>query len=245
MLMEPAYNGTNLVTAGIDPASVRALHVRVSEHLDPLTTRGHRKRGLFIGTVDSFEEVARLLDRYQVRFAVVDAAPEGRLASGLAELFPGRVYLARYTTQLDPLVLESERRTVSVQRVKAIDAMIEQMRSLQNLLPGDLPGDYVEHMISVRRRVQKDEYDRHTVTYERIGEDDYFHAEVYDFLATEAAMIRLYVDATLERDGELISYADQLEFRRSDVADLDSMEYRPGPGGADDFSTGYDDGEFD
>jgi hypothetical protein len=181
MLSEPAYNGTNIVTAGIDVASARALHVRVSEHVDPLTTVGGRKRALFVGTIDTFAELERLLDRYQVRWAVIDAAPEGRLALGLAERYPGRVYVAHYSSTLkEPLVLDTERRLVSARRDIAIDAMIAVMRSLRNLLADDLPDDYVEHMIAVRRRVTKDQFDRQIVTYESIGEDDYFHAEVYD-----------------------------------------------------------------
>jgi Phage terminase large subunit (GpA) len=234
MLIEPAYNGTNIVTAGIDIASARALHVRVSEHVDPLTTVGGRKRALLVGTVNSFEELARLLDRYQVRFAVIDAAPEGRLALGLAESYPGRVYVARYSSTLtEPLELNTERRLVSARRDIAIDATIASMRSLRNLLPEDLPDDYVEHMIAVRRKIAKDRYDRQIVTYESNGEDDYFHAEVYDLLATEVARIRLEMERVIELEGTLIPLDELVEFPRSKVDDPDSMEYHPGPGGFD------------
>jgi hypothetical protein len=43
------YNGTNLVTMGVDVAGARNLNVRISEHLDSLYERGHRKRALWIG----------------------------------------------------------------------------------------------------------------------------------------------------------------------------------------------------
>jgi hypothetical protein len=236
MLMESAYNGTNLVTAGIDVSSARGLHVRVSEHLDPLTTPGHRKRALFVGTVDSFEELERLLDRYQVRFGVIDALPEGLLALGLAERYPGRVYTALYSrthTDPEPLELDTERRVVSARRDIAIDATIADMRALRNLLTDDLPDDYVEHMIAVRRQVAKDQYDRQTVTHPSIGEDDYFHAEVYDLLATEVALIRLEAEHQTALDGTPVLLDELVEFRRSDLDDPDSMEYRPGPGGFD------------
>lgn len=186
------------------------------------------------GTIDTFEELERLLDRYQVRFAVIDAAPEGRLALALAERYPGRVYVARYSPTLrEPLDVDTERRLVSARRDIAIDAMIAVMRSLRNLLPDDLPDAYVEHMIAVRRRVSKDQYDRQSVTYESIGDDDYFHAEVYDLLATEVARIRLEVERLMELEGTLIPLDEIIQFHRSDLDDPDSMEYDPGPGGLD------------
>ena len=78
--MAHGYDGSHMVTAGIDVASTRALNVRISEHLDPLTQQGHRKRALWIGTVDSFDELPALISRFNVTFAVIDHMPEWRLA---------------------------------------------------------------------------------------------------------------------------------------------------------------------
>lgn len=232
--MLPAYRGPNLVTAGIDVASVRALNVRISEHLDPLTDRRHRKRALWIGEVESFDQLPGLLDRYGVQFACIDHLPESRLSYGLAEMFPGRVYVCHYASnQADALSVDTETRKVSVQRVTAIDAMVDVIRAQRNLLPEDLPAAYVEHLVAVRRSAGKDEYDRRYVNWQSTRPDDYFHAEVFDLIATEVAKVRINVDH-VKRE-ELWVLDERLDFSRSRVNDPYSMDYSPGPGGWDDF----------
>ena len=241
MTMVAAYRGTSVVTAGVDVASSRALHVRVSEHLDGLDIPGHRKRALYIGTVADFAELERLFHRFQVDWAVIDASPEERSARAVADRFPGRVYLGRYAErQRDPLDLDPERLIITARRSIVCDATIELIRTHQNLLPCDLPRDYIEHMTAPRRHIDKDQYDRDRVTYKSVGRDDYFHAEVYDFLATEVARAMFAVDARLAHDGELFSLIDELDFKPSNL-DRPSMDYHPGPPERDE----YDDRYFD
>jgi len=108
-----------------------------------------------------------------------------------------------------------------------MDATVALMRAQRNLLPGDLPAQYLEHMLSPRRRFVKDEYGRKTVVYVSRGDDDYFQAETYDLVATEVLMTRLEVERM--QQPEYVRLADLLDFESSDVADLDNMEYRPGP----------------
>jgi hypothetical protein len=231
LTQEPAYIESGLVTAGIDVASTRALNVRISEHLDPLTQVGHRKRALFIGQVEDFNELARMLDRYQVRFACIDHLPDGRLAYALAERYPGRVYVFHYAElKYDALTLDTENRKVSAQRVPIIDATLEIMRAMRNLLPEDLPEDYVDHMVANRRRVETDQLGRQRVYYDNgTRPDDYCQAEVYDVAATEVAKIRLEVEALELAQTELTTLDQQLEFERSRVDEYDEDEWRPGP----------------
>jgi hypothetical protein len=228
--MTDSYNGTNFVTAGIDVASTRALNVRISEHLDPLTERGHRKRALWIGTVDSFDELPGLITRYDIGVLVIDHMPEWRLAQGLVETFPGCVYTCHYASQQhDALFIDTEDRKVGVQRTPAFDATVEVLRAQRNLLPEDMPRDYVSHMVTPRRVVESDEYDRQTAKWEERGASDYFHAEVYDLIATEVAKFRLNYMALAHE--EITTLDEVLPFERSRVNDYDDMSYRPGPGG--------------
>lgn len=231
--MVQGYTGPNLVTMGVDVASTRALNFRISEHLEPFNQPTHRKRALAIGEANSFNEIAQLMARFNINVAVIDHLPEGRLAYGMAEQFPGRVYVAHYSAQqLEPIVVDTDKRRVSVQRVPALDATIEVMRQLRNLLPEDIPAQYVEHMVTPRRIVEKDEYDRVTVRYEAKGPDDYFQSEVYDLLATEVLKVRLEFD-DLTRE-EVWQLDERLEFERSNVNRYDDDTYHAGPGG-DDF----------
>ena len=94
---QEGYSGPHLVTMGVDVASVRDLNVRISEHIDD-----HTKRALWIGTVDSFDELALLMDRYSVNMAAVDHLPDGRLSRAFCERFPGRAYMVSYDSVMNP-----------------------------------------------------------------------------------------------------------------------------------------------
>jgi hypothetical protein len=234
------YAGENLVTMGVDVAGARNLNVRISEHLDSLYERGHRKRGLFIGEVEGFDDLVKLMGRYNVTIACIDHMPEYRLALGFAEKFAGRAYTVHYASnQIEPLVLDTDTRRVSVQRVPIIDAMIDVMRSQRNLLPGELPADYVDHMVANRRKNEKDEFGRETAYYEANGPDDFFQAEVYDLVATEVLKIRLEVDAASEPEVTTLDAHMEFERQRLDVDPSGEMGvYYPGMGGDDDYDPG-------
>lgn len=232
--MQDAYDGPNIVTMGVDVASTRALNIRISEHLDPTLARGHRKRALWIGKVESFNDLPGLMDRFNVQFAVIDHLPEGRLSRGFAQMFPGRVWVANYSQQqIEAMVVNTDDLRVSAKRTEVLDATVAVMRALRNLLPEDIPPEYVEHMVRPRRKVERDEHDRTVVVWEEKGPTDYFHAEVYDFMATEVAKVRLqFEDLTREETWQL---DERLEFERSRVNEYGDNTYRPGPGGDDDF----------
>jgi hypothetical protein len=224
VVMATGYAGMNPVTMGVDVASERALNVRISELLgDDL------KRALWIGEVDSFDELALLMDRFQVSMAVIDHLPETRMARGVAERFAGRVFLCSYATQgqLDVIKIDDEQRRVSVRRVEAIDHVVDGIRRQRNYLPVDLPEGYAAHLTAVVRRVERDELNRVTVRWVATRPDDYMQAEVYDGVAGAVWWIRQQVE---EAQREVYTrLEDHLEFARSGVTDPDDVAYRPGP----------------
>jgi len=176
------YSGEGLVTMGVDVASTRSLHVRISEHLG-----GSEKRALFIGEVDAFSDLAPLMSTYRVHMCAIDHLPEGRLAQGFAGQHPGRVYIVNLTgpAQQDVIKIDPEMRRASVRRTEAMDATMQLIREQRNLLPQDLPEGYVEHMRAPVRSVDKDATGRTIVGYRSTGADDYFMAEAFDLIATE------------------------------------------------------------
>jgi hypothetical protein len=217
------YIGDNIVTMGVDVASVRNLHVRISEHINDT-----EKIALFFGEVESFDDLPKLMQMYRVHMACIDHLPEGRLARSFAEQFPGRVYLVSFATQgqNDVLTIEEDQRRVSIRRTEACDTTIQLVRSHRNLLPLDLPEFYVEQMQAPVRYVEKDEMDKVTVGYRSTGSDDYFMAELYDLVATELFCYRVYVElASFE---EITTLDDHLDFERSRLLDPDAP-YHPGP----------------
>lgn len=231
VIQQHGYDGANVVTMGVDVASTRALNVRISEHLNERV-----KRSLWIGTVDSFDELYDLMDRYQIRMCGIDHLPEGRLARAFAERYAGRVYLINFKTQAggDVLAIDDEQRRVAVGRVEMIDATIERIRSQRNLLPMDLPPDYLDNMLAVVRKIEKmgrDDRDegKIRVTYYSTGPDDYLMAEGYDLVATELWWLRQQV---AEAEAEVFTPVDEmLEFERSDLGGFqDGNDYSEGRG---------------
>ncbi len=222
------YIGDNLVTMGIDVASTRALHVRISEHLTDGT-----KKGIFIGRADDFGALDHLMERFRVGMAAIDHLPEGRLARAFAERFPGRVYLLAYNTAAHPrgadiVDVDLEMRFATVRRLEAIDAMTESIRAQRNLLPLDLPGEYIDHLQALVRTAERDELGNQRVTYRATGDDDYAQAEIYDVLA--ATLWRLQQDVAHTMRDEYTTLDEHLDFRRSSLAEYDpDLEYSPGP----------------
>ena len=209
----------NLVTAGIDVASTRALHVRISEHFEDGS-----KIALFLDEVEDFDQLSSLMERYRVRMAAIDHLPEHRLARRFAENFAGRVYLVSYSThQREPFVVDDEQRRASVLRTEALDATLEQIRAQRNLLPLDLPQGYVEHLQAPVRFIEQNDLGRMIVAYRSTGPDDFAHAEAYDLVARSLWDYRQQVaEASTPR-------FDALETVRSRVNDYNDFDYSPGP----------------
>jgi hypothetical protein len=240
VFLQTGYDGSNLVTMGVDVASERALNVRISEHLDETT-----KRALWIGEVEdtpdgfsAFDNLALLMERFRVNMAAIDHLPETRLARAFAERYAGRVYLAMYgANQKDPLTVDDQQRTASVRRTIALDATVEMVRRQKNLLPMNLPEGYVAHMTANIRRIERTELDEVKVRWVATRPDDYFQSEVYDLLATELFYRRVMIDEA-SRD-VLQPLDDIIPFDRSNIDKYEGDdEWRPGPGDSNDSMYG-------
>jgi hypothetical protein len=239
------YRGPNLVTMGVDVASTRALNVRISEHF------GERKRALLIARVDNFNEIEKLIRRFNVKMCVIDHAPEERMARKVAEKFPGRVYLCAYAqNQGQIFAVKEELRLITVRRVEAIDATYDLIRRQLNELPGGRGGDpealpegYKEELQGEVREAETDEFGRTTVHYRKTGANDYTHAEVYDVVATEAWHYRQGVESELSEDTQPLD--DMIEFERAKLDPIGSpaspSEYDPGFEGSNEYEPGFED----
>lgn len=199
-----SYVGFNPVTMGIDQASTRGLHVRISEHLNE-----REKRVLFLGVVDDDEpddderrsairKLGLLMDAFNVKMAGIDHQPDGRMARSLAAAYPGRVMLVALSDNLKaPMTpipkIEAAEQLVTVNRTIFITATFDLFRWQRNLLPrrAPLPDDYEDHLRAlVRQRVQTKEL-RWKHRYENSGPFDWAMAELFDVVATEVWRIRL------------------------------------------------------
>jgi hypothetical protein len=233
------YHGANLVTMGVDVASKRALDVRVSEWTrdDGPTTGKPEKRALWIGKVTRWSSndpgdgpsLDELMLRYQPHMVGIDHEPEYNSALGMVNRWPGRVVVINYSgTQGDLITVDLDMRRAGVRRTEQIDKAMDMVRSQRNLLPADLPTDYVKMMRSLVRVVEENDKGQRVARYVKTAAaDDAMHADVYDSIARDFYWIeQATIEAAAETEQPL---DDMLQFQRSDVTDMDSYAYREGP----------------
>ena len=223
---EATYTGANRVIMGVDVASVRALNVWISEQLSD--TQG---RTLFVGLVESFNDLCTLMDRYRVNMACIDHLPEGRLARAFANRFHGRVYIVNYSeSQKDVITVDDQQARVSVRRTEAIDSAAERVRSQREYLPMDLPDGFVEQLCTNVRSTEQDDVGRVRVVYRADGPDDWMQALTYLVVANECWWIREQVSGK----DQLVALEDELDFERSTLNQHEAEPlYSPGRGDGD------------
>jgi hypothetical protein len=231
----PGIPQCDLVTMGVDVASVRALNVRVSAYRLPVNGLPV-KRSLFIGEAQDFGQVAELMERYQVNMCCVDHEPEHRMARALAEQFPGRVYLAHFITSRSSTVFnpDPEMRTAGVKRTEILDATFDAIRQQRNLLPMDKPPGYVKQMQALSRVVTESSDGRVRGEYRSVAADDYAFAEAYDTLALQVWLWQSSVTDTLRE--ETMAFEDVYDWEPSQ---LDVVNLTADPSALDEYDPGF------
>ncbi|MEO0132587.1 MAG: phage terminase large subunit family protein [candidate division WOR-3 bacterium] len=179
---EPQYvmpvQSDEATTAGVDVGKL--FHIRVSR------VENGKRRAVFIGATSSYADLEAILRRYRSLYVVIDAAPETRLAKDLAGKLVGRVYLAYFNDNQKELYVVKKvenYNVVMINRTQAMDVAYADFLECQNILPQNLPPDYVSHLLNATRRIEKDKYGNDKPVWVRAGDDHYFLAEVYDTIA--------------------------------------------------------------
>ena len=135
------------VTAGIDVGTVLNVTISTSE-LDPNDSTNVIRQCRWVGAVRTFDEVGDLLRRYRVDVAVIDSAPEMRMAQGLRDHFNDsgetQVWLARFNPtprvgiQKYGMRLDYQRHTVTVDRTMVFDTTLDDIRERRRIFPEDV-----------------------------------------------------------------------------------------------------------
>jgi hypothetical protein len=226
----------DLVTMGVDVASVRALNVRVSAYTLPTDGRLPTKRSLWLGEVDDFGKVAELMNRYQVNMCCVDHEPEHRMARALAEQFPGRVYLAHFITSRSGTVFDPkpEMRSVGVKRTELLDATFDSIRQQRNLLPEQKPTGYVKQMQALTRVKVTAAGGMVRGEYQSVAADDYAFAEAYDTLAMQVWLWQQATDDAIR--GDTMAFQDVYDWEPSQ---LDVVNLTADPGFVESYDPGF------
>lgn len=177
---------------GVDVGKVLNVVIRGEREGD----RGERRQ-LLAAEVESFEEVGRLMKRFNVRTTVIDALPETRQARAFqAEFGPGRVWLAYYVNQVtgtkhaSPAVWNEEQGVVNLDRTRTLDQMLAEIYAETHTLPANAQGveNYYTQMKAPVRILETRANGEKVPKYVESGADHYAHAENYCRVAMDAPM---------------------------------------------------------
>ena len=190
-------------SAGIDVGKV--LHARVSRYDE------NKRIAVFIGTVPDFKALDRLLDRYNAKWVIIDKDPEHHKVEEYQRQNK-TVWSCHYTATPDPdkintsLVKAQELkkskglREISIDRTSIIDSYIADTLKGNNRIPKNFKtldgGQYVDQMEAPTRILQETGKRKYYAWDEAGKPDHYFHADVYDFLAS---LIKDKIEATKPR----------------------------------------------
>ena len=185
---------TQLITMGIDVGKV--CHFEVDEWLlsnyvgDEINMNAVPKV-LAYGTCD-FDGLVKLMYNFQVRYAVIDAQPETRMAQEFAYKFPGYVKLCYYSyfVKAKNIGHSEVDMAITVNRTAWIDLALTRFRSQRILLPRTTSKEYKDHMCAQIKVPKRDKYGHAIYFYETPGrEADHFgHARTYAEIALPLAM---------------------------------------------------------
>lgn len=175
-----SYAGSEWVTMGADVGA--ALHVRISRHLE-----NGQLAPLYVGEVPDFTDLSQLMDRYGVRFCVVDERPEERAAREFMDAYRGRVMLLRWSgdEQRDQIVTDSDRGLISARRTGACDRLVAQFSGQTRLLAQDVPEGYLGQVTALHRVTETNRRGQKIARYVSERADHYFFAELHDMIASE------------------------------------------------------------
>lgn len=144
----------------------------------------------FAGTVQDFDEAARLIEKFGVKRCVVDALPETRQAREFQTAHKsGAVWLAYYIGAKKEAEAEGwneDDGVVNLDRTRTLDNLMALFSTAANGEPGNtLPAnieaveDYFSHLKALQRVLHKGRDGNQIPTYVETGPDHFAHAENY------------------------------------------------------------------
>jgi hypothetical protein len=176
----------------------KMLHVVIRGPQDPES--GERPQR-WSGALDSFEALGRMMRKYQVATAVIDALPETRKARELQNAFsPRRVWLAYYVQQrvgskhAEPAVWDPRKGVVNLDRTRTLDSTFAQFyEPVEATLPADARDirDYYDHLKAPVRVMEEMRDGSKVARYVEGGQADHLaHAENYCWVAAKRPVVR-------------------------------------------------------
>jgi len=158
------------------------LHVVISEWQDK------KRRVVYIGKVKTFDDLHALISRFGVDIGCIDYEPERREALRFQENAICEVWLCDYAPRerREETKMDYERQFVIADRTQVMDGVVADINSQVLLLPANAStiedGEFYDHLCSPTRT-----FDEQTGLYHWVHSkpDDFFHADVYERIASQ------------------------------------------------------------
>lgn len=188
-------NNQKCVTMGVDVGAV--CHVWIDEweieenRIPGLSINDQAKpRCLFeghtSGKVNDFEELTELLQRYGVRFGIIDSEPERRQALTWAQKHWGMILLCDFLwsqTGRQVQLANEEECTVKVNRTSWMDLALGRFRNKSITVPCDISQEARDHIKEPQRVFKKDKWGNPFGYYHSTNADHTALARVYSEIA--------------------------------------------------------------
>ncbi len=185
-----------MITMGVDQGKMN--HVVICEFffneigydLNAIATEKVLWEGKVPG--DDFNELDRLMRKWQVIGCVIDADPQINDARRFARRFHGYVHLCRYRrgkTGKEIAITEEEEGApiATVDRTNWLDATLGRFYSDRITLPTDVSLEFQAHLKNLVRTYERDENNNPKATYLETGPDHFAHALNYAEIALPLA----------------------------------------------------------
>lgn len=168
-------------TMGVDQG--KDLHVVVGKPTFPFS------QIIYIDILKDWEDLDKLMTRFNVFRCVVDALPETRNARAFAERHKGRVFLNYYSEhQKGSYAWNEEALTVSCNRTESLDASHREISECSILLPKEceITKQFAEHLHNVAKRLEEDEETgSKRYVYIKLKADHFRHAFNYECMSRQ------------------------------------------------------------
>lgn len=142
---------------------------------------------LAFGTLQNFNEIIELEKIFQFNYIVIDAQPERREATRIAEALYGKCSICFYTaSEASKVITENPKQlSINVHRTTWMDTTLSRFREKNISLPVDTTEEFREHLMAPERHLRPDQNDNPVARYiTKDGEQDHFaHALVYSEIA--------------------------------------------------------------
>jgi hypothetical protein len=167
---------------GVDTG--RDLHVVVSRLLDAAT---QRREIVHLGAHRDYDELDRLMERFNVSTCVIDAMPDIHATRAFAKRHGRRVWLNYFNEhQRGSPKWELEQHIVQENRTEALDLSRAAIRERKVVLPRRVPvvDEFADHLTRDVKRLEEDpDTGAQAYRYVKIGVDHYSLAFTYECLA--------------------------------------------------------------